>query len=521
MKNFLLSSLLIFLGLTLFSQYQNVRISNGGNISEPSISMNPKNTNELVAGTNLNVFHYSIDGGLNWTQQTMVSNYRVAGDPCLITDTAGFFYYLHLSSPIDGSWLDRIVCQKFDLESEEWIADTYMGLNGSKDQDKEWAIVDRETNTIYVSWTQFDKYDSGDPNHKSNIIFSKSTDGGLTWSAGLRINEVSGDCLDDDNTTEGAVPAVGPNGEVLIAWSGPAGIVFDRSLDGGENWLDEDISIDPHPGGWAFEIPGITRCNGMPITCCDLSPSQYNGTIYVNWSDQRNGEDDTDIWLSKSIDGGNTWSSPQRVNNDEAGKQQFFTWMTIDQANGDIYIVFYDRRNYDDNNTDVYLARSNNGGETFENILISESPFIPQTGSFNDPFFGDYTNIAAHNGLIRPIWARQDVQQMSIWTALIDMSVDVSELEATIPFSLEQNYPNPFRITTYFSFKLHEDAVVSLVVYDVYGRQITRLIDNKLLEFGNYIEPFEAAKYHLPPGVYYFTLTQKDQIQKRKMLLIE
>ncbi len=517
MKKYLLSSLLLIFSFTVFGQYQNIKISDVSSPNEPSISMNPKNTNELVAGTNLNSFMYSVDGGLNWTRQEMESDYGVAGDPCLITDTAGFFYYLHLSSPWNGSWLDRIVCQKFDLESEEWIADAYMGLNGAKDQDKEWAIVDQESNTIYVSWTQFDQYGTSDPLKFSNIMFSKSIDAGETWTDAIHINEISGDCVDDDNTTEGAVPAVGPNGEVYVAWSGPAGIVFDRSTDGGSTWLDEDIFIDSQPDGWAFDIPGISRCNGLPITCCDISPSAYNGTIYVNWSDQRNGEDDTDIWISKSTDGGDSWTEAMRVNDDPPGKQQFFSWMTIDQANGDIYVVFYDRRNYDDRNTDVYLARSTDGGETFDNFVISEEPFFPSS----NVFFGDYTNITAHNQQVRPIWARAEGTSMSIWTAIIDMSVDVAELETFVPFSLTQNYPNPFIETTYFSYKITEPSRITLAVYDLYGRLVALLVDNRMTATGKYSEQFDAGRYNLPGGVYYLTLIQKDQVLKRKMLLLE
>ena len=44
----------------------------------------------------------------------------------------------------------------------------------------------------------------------------------------------------------------------------------------------------------------------MPALKCDLSDGTNNGTIYVNWTDQLNGADDIDIWLSKSIDGGDT-----------------------------------------------------------------------------------------------------------------------------------------------------------------------------------------------------------------------
>jgi len=518
MKIYLLSFLLIFSASTIFGQYQNVKISSSSSPNEPSISMNPNNTNELVAGANISSYYYSIDGGINWTRGGLISEqFGVWGDPCIIVDTAGDFYFLHLANPPQGNWIDRIVCQKYDIDNDEWNDGSAMGLNGTKAQDKEWAVVDIATNTIYVTWTQFDEYGTSDPTKFSNIMFSKSADAGETWTDALQINEVSGNCVDSDNTTEGAVPAVGPNGEVFVAWAGPAGIVFDRSMDGGSTWLDEDIFIDSQPGGWEYAVPGIYRCNGMPITCCDISPSAHNGTIYVNWSDQRNGEDDTDIWLSKSTDDGDTWSDPIRVNDDEAGKHQFFTWMTIDQANGDIYIVFYDRRNYEDKNTDVYLARSTDGGETFENILISEEPFIPSSSVF----FGDYTNITAHNHQVRPIWARAEGSSMSVWTALIDMTVDVAELEAFIPFSLTQNYPNPFIETTYFSYKLSEPSRITLAVYDLYGRLVTVLVDNQMVSAGKYNDQFNAGNYNLPGGVYYLTLTQKDQVQKRKMLLIE
>lgn len=518
MKSFFFTLSFLLFSFFLYSQYPNVMITNQGvSISEPSISMNPKNTNELLAGSNLWHYFYSVDGGWSWTQGDLISPQNgVWGDPCIIVDTAGYFYYLHLANPSSGNWIDRIVSQKFDIESGEWSNNTYMGLNGNKAQDKEWAVVDSATNTIYVTWTQFDQYGTSDPTKFSNIMFSKSTDGGASWSGAIQINEVSGDCVDSDNTTEGAVPAVGPNGEVFVAWSGPEGIVFDRSLDGGDTWLEEDIFISTQPGGWDYDIPGINRCNGLPVTCCDISQSAYRGTIYVNWSDQRRSTDDTDIWLSKSTDGGDTWTDAIRINDDEPGKHQFFTWMTIDQANGDLYFVYYDRRNYSNNNTDVYLARSTDGGETFQNILISESPFLPSSSVF----FGDYTNITAFNGQVRPIWARADGTQMSIWTAIIDMTVGISSLEESIPFSLEQNYPNPFRETTYFPFKLTEQSQVSLTVYDIFGRKVATLF-NENRGRGKYVEAFDNNLYHLKPGAYYFTLRSGNQVQKQKMLLLD
>ncbi len=107
------------------------------------------------------------------------------------------------------------------------------------------------------------------------------------------------------------------------------------------------------------------------------------------------------------------------MNNDESKHQQFLTWLTVDQTNGYVYCVFYDRRNYDNHKTDVYLAVSKDGGDNFENYKISESPFLPNPKIF----FGDYTNISVHNGVIRPIWTRLHKGKITLHTALINQKM--------------------------------------------------------------------------------------------------
>ncbi len=520
MKNIIITTFFAFFVLSAYSQFtdfQNIIIDNTGSPEEPSIMMDPANHNRLLAGSNIKNYYYSEDGGYTWEEHSLTSNYGVWGDPCIIVDGEGYFYFLHLSNPPQGSWIDRIVSQKFDFSTHSWIEDSYMGLNGTKAQDKEWAIVDTSDNTIYVTWTQFDDYGSSNPNDSSNIMFSKSTDGGASWSAAKRINKVGGDCVDSDNTVEGAVPAVGPEGEVYVAWAGPLGIMFDKSLDGGETWLDDDIFVSDQPGGWDYNVTGISRCNGLPITVCDLSNTSTRGNIYVNWTDQRNGYANTDVWIAKSTDGGNTWSAPIKVNNDTTNRHQFFSWMDVDDATGDIYVVFYDRRNYDNKNTDVYIARSTDGGETFANIKISESPFYPSSGTF----FGDYTNIVAHDGIVRPIWTRLQNGNLSVLTAIIDFTVGVEEQvrKSLPPFTMNPSYPNPFKTSTSFSFRLNRDSKVSLSVFDVMGRKVTTLINNEERPKGKYIEHFDVSNYSIAPGLYYFILQAGDYVKTQKIIL--
>lgn len=510
---FLFCSLL--LGNILNAQHTNIVITEANGVCEPSIIVNPKNTDHMVAGIILDLYYYSKDGGLSWQGGPLESPWGVWGDPCVIVDTTGRYYYFHLANPPEGNWIDRIICQSKDSIGASWDRKSFMGLNGAKAQDKEWAIVCPFTNNIYISWTQFDEYGVSDPACLSIIRFSRSTDQGLTWMEPVKLNNVNGNCVDDGNTVEGAVPAVGPDGEVYVVWAGPDGIRFNRSLDQGITWLQNDILVNQQGGNWdQNNIPGISRCNGMPVVVCDLSGGENHGTIYVNWTDQRNGENDTDVWLVKSVDGGNTWSEPVRVNDDPPGRHQFFTWMAIDQANGNLYFVFYDRRNYADNQTDVFLASSGDGGQTFINTLISESPFVPN----QNIFFGDYTNISAHNNVIRPIWTRMHNNVRTILTAIVDpLILDVPQQQAEMWDEMEL-YPNPFSHTAYTTFRMKRPGIVTLKVFDTKGTVIATIYDEQWLEAGRYVESFEAASLKLSEGIYFFRLTTPEYQKTQKIV---
>ena len=416
-KNLIL--VLLLLPSVVLTQYKNIKVNSiSNNPEEVSIAINPRHPNNLVAGANINNYYYSFDGGITWVNKEISdSKNGVWGDPVLIFDNNGAAYFFHLSRPSNSQWIDRIVCQK-STDGGMTYEDpgTYMGLNPPKKQDKPWACVDNTEskcrNNIYVTWTQFDAYDSHRPEDQSNIMFSFSSDAGTTWSNALRINKISGDCVDSSNTTEGAVPCIGPNGEIYVSWSVHDKLYFDKSLDGGATWLDDDVFAGKQYGGWVYDIEGIFRCNGLPITQCDISNSPYKGTIYINYSDKTNGEKDVDVFLVRSTDGGSTWSEAIRVNDDPVGngKQQFMSWMSVDPVTGSINIIYYDRRNYDDLSTDVYLARSTDGGTTFENVKISESPFSP----VKSVFFGDYIGVNSYNDFTACIWQRLDRGKLSI-----------------------------------------------------------------------------------------------------------
>ncbi|MFM2395002.1 MAG: hypothetical protein RLZZ546_2985 [Bacteroidota bacterium] len=427
----LMSSVLFFSGCTrkvgkikaLSEKIQNITIMKGVEgfgPCEPSICISPLDQNKIIAGSVLDFVHFSSDGGLTWQNSKLKSTYGVFGDPVTIIDQKGKFYYAHLSNPKAAAYaseefLDRIVVQTSD-DGKKWTNGTYAEGDRKKDHDKHWLAINPSDNAILKSWTEFDKYGSKDKIHKSRILFSVSFDQGKTWSDDISISEMEGDCIDDDKTAEGAVPAVGIDNTYYIVWSYDNKIFLDISVNKGKTWMKNDRVIADQPGGWSFDIPSISRCNGMPVIKVDHSKGPNRGNIYVSWSDQRKGENDTDVWLISSSDHGKTWSTIKRVNDDIAGSHQFFSWMDVDPFTGNIYWVFYDRRNHQDEGTDVYLAYSENGGKTIVNKKISESPFYPS----KENFFGDYNDISAKNGIVRPIWTRLQNGEYSVHTAIID-----------------------------------------------------------------------------------------------------
>ncbi|SHI37117.1 Por secretion system C-terminal sorting domain-containing protein [Hymenobacter daecheongensis DSM 21074] len=503
------------------SGHPNVLVSTRSSPEETAIAINPKNTQELVAGANISNQYFSTDGGQTWTWRPLTSPHGVWGDPCVVADTTGAFYFFHLSNPgnsgLSFPFIDRMQVQRAATAAAPFSFRGYFGLNPPKQQDKEWVAVNRKTNAFYATWTEFDTYGSVAPTDSSRIVFSKSLNQGLTWTTPRRISKVSGDAADEDNTVEGAVPAVGPNGEIYTAWAGPLGLTFNRSLDEGQTWLPREKVISTVPGGWDFGIAGISRANGLPITACDVSRGPHRGTIYVNWSDQRNGPSDTDVWLISSTDGGQSWSAPRRVNNDPAGHQQFFTWMTIDQATGYLWFVFYDRRSYpasaNETRTDVYGARSTDGGRTFQNFRLSQAPFTPNP----NVFFGDYTNITAHNNVVRPIWTRLDNTQLSVWTALIDVTVLASKKSALPGLSL-QVYPNPAREAVQAALQLPVAAPVTVRLRSADGRLVRTLLDHAPLPTGQRQLVIPVAE--LAAGVYVLEAEVGDYSLHRKVMVV-
>ena len=99
------------------------------------------------------------------------------------------------------------------------------------------------------------------------------------------------------------------------------------------------------------------------------------------------------------------------------------------------------------------------------------------------------------------------------WTAAIDNDVVILD-----KFALKQNYPNPFNPTTVIPFILEKSSIVRLTIYDMLGREIETLLDNKMNP-GNYKINFDATG--LASGTYVYRLDVDGETVSKKMLYVK
>jgi hypothetical protein len=124
----------------------------------------------------------------------------------------------------------------------------------------------------------------------------------------------------------------------------------------------------------------------------------------------------SDVFLSYSDDRGETWSPRRAVTDALPGVDRFNQWLSTDPTNGEVNVSFYDTRNdatearYE---TDIYLARSSDGGATFgPNARVTNARsnehdcggVFPCAAINYGNQQGDYAGLVAYGGVAHPIW---------------------------------------------------------------------------------------------------------------------
>jgi hypothetical protein len=406
---------------------ENVKLNTDGTSeihNEEQIAVNPLDGQNVVAvwrdfrlGFRRVGVGTSHDGGVTWTDRLLSDiDYPRASDPGICADAEGNFY-AHTLALANSPSLAGVAIQVFKSEDG---GNTFLPpVDAVTSQfgllDKQMIACDRSggpgRGAIHLAWFQVTQ----------GIKTTQSSNGGASFQPARFVS--------DGGSVQWPVPAVGPSSEVYIGWLDLSNseLRFDRSDDLGRTWgTDRTITpllITNEP------LNGGVDVLSYPAMMVDVSDGPRTGTIYVGYLDRGAPGADTDIFFRRSVDEGNTWSDPVRVNDDplDNGADQFHPWIVVDEV-GAIAVIWLDRRD-DPSNLDwhTYIARSFDGGLTFTpNVRVSSAPSSPTGGqTIAAGLIGEYIGIDSLGGDLYTVWTDTRNGQQDVWSApIVDLDSD-------------------------------------------------------------------------------------------------
>ena len=493
--------------------------------NEMSVKISKKDPNRVVAawrdfrqGSSPTVrrrigYSYSTDGGTTWAASQLLDSTLLPGlprnsDPAVCEDTSGYFY-IDVIALTNSDGNGTLAVYRSTDGGVTFPTAKIVAQSGSEDKEYiccDWTPGSPFRNTLYTSWTRFSS--------TTGIFLTRSTNSGLNWSNPVSISDIT-------SGLQGSDICVGKNGEVYVCWldgnSSDDSIKFDKSTNGGLSF-----GVDKGVGGGAFpNIPITTSGVTFPSIATDISSGPNFGNIYITWSDARNG--DPDIFLSRSTNGGTSWSPALRVNDDVIGngKLQCWPWIAVSDS-GRIVINYVDSRNTSVNTSfEMYMAKSTDGGLTFTNTLLStaQSPSAQPNSAVR---FGDYIGIDYWKNRIVPIWTdeRAGGFDTEAYTSIINTLVNVIPVSTSVPdnYDLKQNYPNPFNPSTSIEFAIPVSGLVNIKVYDVLGKEVAQLV-NEHLDAGTHKVIWNASA--LSSGIYVYKMISGGIEQTKRMMLVK
>jgi len=410
----------------------NVDVSNEcGPQSETYITLNTANARNLAGGSN-EIFrlpmrgYFSTDGGKEWGGVDLplpppigANGVDFGSDPTLAFDSRGNLYYGYIvvffSAQFGGINGTEMAVARSTNGGKTYPSVTYFSFEGGENHFNDKPMITSDANpaspfrdNVYIAW---DAALGG--SSSGGIRLARSSDQGATFTS-TRVDNARGQGLGI-----GAVPFVGTNGELYVAWNDYAAntIAFNRSFDGGVTW-DRQRVIANKVIPFDIRIPAESFRGALVYPACDVDRSSgaHRGRQVCSWMDLA-GNGTTDIFTSVSDDKGSTWTLPRPATDQLAfAVDRFNQWLSIDPTNGVVNVSFYDTRNDTTGSrymTDTYLSRSSDGGATFAaNVRVSTASsnehdcdgVFPCASINYGNQQGDYEGIVAYGGVAHPIW---------------------------------------------------------------------------------------------------------------------
>ena len=346
--------------------------------TEPYIAVNPTNPDNMIAAWHQDRWStgggqgvgtaFSFDGGTTWTFVNIpftrcsgaapgsAGDFERASDPWISFSPDGTAHYMALVFDDSVSENGMAVASSTD-GGVTWSEPVPIKISPAQDpvfaslfHDKNSLTADPvDPDLVYATWTLF-------RTGVTTLLVGRSTDGGRTWGPPLPVNNF--DAVDPANLAffrQGAQIVVLPDGTLVDAFfrilfnQATLQVTFEqalfRSFDQGRHWerldtlvsvFDDVVAVDP-------ELPVPVRDAGeLP----DIAVNRTTGELYMTWQDgNANSLGLVGIFVSRSDDGGDTWSDPVRINQATDDTVQAFLPTVSVADDGTVGALFYDFRN--------------------------------------------------------------------------------------------------------------------------------------------------------------------------------
>jgi hypothetical protein len=375
------------------SQSQSTIGINGSNIV---VSYNDTgNLSVLFGDINLASYSVSANGGTTFSQKRIPPPFRGfnLGNGVVTAGLNSEFYFANLAFDQNFNSIISVAKSTDGGQNFAQIADaSTTAVNSSDLQDKCWITVDRSANSpfrgsVYVTWTVVSQEQGA-----IFINFTRSTNGGRSFEPPVAIST-------KEAFSQGAIPAVAPNGDIYVAYEniGLGEISMVKSTDGGRTFNKQTTIARFN----SLSFTEVTGGNNVRVFSFPQMTVDNRGFVHIVFAATTSlfSPDRSDIYYIRSTDGGINFSEPRKVNDDNTKTTQANPSIAA-AADGSIAVKWLDRRNdpINDGLNDVFMAISKDGGVSFgKNFFVTDTNWVFNTkeATLGQGYHSDYDGMAS------------------------------------------------------------------------------------------------------------------------------